>query len=63
MYPTGKLLTLQAEIHLIFLGGTSHTLNPSNTLASEMDGATRPTWDPNNFAIPADVRRWMHGME
>ena len=41
-----------------FLGGMNHALSEGNQLASEMDGASRPTWDPNNFDIPEEVRRW-----
>nr|XP_039261973.1 NFX1-type zinc finger-containing protein 1-like [Styela clava] len=43
------------------IGGTSHRLLTSNRIASEMDGATRPAYDPMNNYIPdhllQDLRR------
>ncbi|CAK8681019.1 unnamed protein product [Clavelina lepadiformis] len=43
------------------IGGTSHRLHDDNQVAGEMDGASRSAWDPNTFAIPAQVQRWMQG--
>jgi len=35
-------------------GGEGHRLAEGNQLAPEMDGATRPAYDPNNSNIPPD---------
>ncbi|XP_040464584.1 NFX1-type zinc finger-containing protein 1 isoform X3 [Falco naumanni] len=48
------------ECHAV-IGGTNHTLDSSNSLASEMDGATHPAWSEaaNNLLNFEELRRMM----
>ena len=39
----------------LIAGGEGHRLADGNQVAGEMDGSTRPAYDPQNLFIPPDV--------